>query len=95
NVTSYPLDLHGIASMVNGSLMPRPPTILATLIAISFIGTRELPKRWVHSMFRVRRRAVCMALMWLKENNPKFYGKVSVDEGRLNLLPEDDVPMEI
>lgn len=61
-----PLDLQGIASMVDGNLMPRSPAILASLIAISFIGARELTKNWIYSMFRVRRRAVWRALLWQK-----------------------------
>lgn len=83
-VSSYPLDLQGIASMVDGNLMPRPLAILASLVAVSFIGAGDLLRNWIHSIFRVRRRAVCRALLWLKENNQKYYGNVHIDEGRLH-----------
>ncbi|KAF9236934.1 hypothetical protein BU15DRAFT_33175, partial [Melanogaster broomeanus] len=62
NVTTYTLDMKGIASMVEGSLMPCPPAILASLIAITFIGVGELPKNWMCSIFRVQRAVVGDAL---------------------------------
>lgn len=40
----YNLDIGGIASMVSGDLMPRPPSILASLISVIFIGLGDLPK---------------------------------------------------
>lgn len=45
--------------------------------------------------FRVRRDVVRRALVWLKQNNPKYYGDIQVDEQRLASLPEDDVPIEV
>ncbi|KAI5985260.1 hypothetical protein EDD15DRAFT_2176074 [Pisolithus albus] len=95
NVTSYELDMEGISSMIEGKLMPRPPVILASLIAVSFIGVGDLPKHWIRSMFRVRRQAVCNALLWLKRNNPKYYGNIEISDERLQTLPQDDVPTEI
>jgi hypothetical protein len=35
-----------------------------------------------------------MALQWLKENNPKYYGNVEIDFDCLQSLPEDEVPNE-
>ncbi|KAI5989034.1 hypothetical protein EDD15DRAFT_2171905, partial [Pisolithus albus] len=95
NVTTYELSIEGISDMVKGSLMPRPPAILASLITVSFIGVGTLPKKWIHAIFRVRCPAVWRALLWLKENNPKYYGKLDISPDRLQSLPEDDVPSEI
>lgn len=35
------------------------------------------------------------ALLWLKENNAKYYGDIEINAERLSHLPEDDVPEEI
>ena len=95
NVSTYKLDTEGIASMINGNLMPRPPEILASIISVTFIGVGSLPKDAISSIFRVRRHVVLQALEWLKKNNPKYYGDVQIDTEQLNRLPEDDVPAEI
>ena len=81
--------------MVEGQLMPRPPTVLPSLIAITYIGIGRIPKSWIHSTFRVRRYHVARALKWLKTNNPKYYGDVIINQQQLDQLPEDDVPDEI
>ena len=57
NVTVYPLNVNDIMSMLEGHLLPRPPMLLASLIAICFVGTGRLPKRWLKGTFRVRRAA--------------------------------------
>ena len=41
NVTTYELDGEGVASMVQGKLMPCPPAILASLILVTFIALGE------------------------------------------------------
>jgi len=46
-VCTYYLDMGGIASMVSGDLMPRPPSVLASLISMTFIGLGDLPKHWI------------------------------------------------
>ncbi|KAK6974457.1 hypothetical protein R3P38DRAFT_3239546 [Favolaschia claudopus] len=94
-VSTYDLDSDGIASMLAGDLMPRPPAVLASVISVTYIGLGELPKNWLRSTFRVRRKAVFDALRWLKENNPKYYGDIRIDMTRVAALPEDDVPLEI
>lgn len=53
NMSSYKLSADGIASMLEGHLMPRPPAILASVISVTFIGLRELPKNWLRTTFRV------------------------------------------
>lgn len=94
-VSTYDLDVQGIASMLTGNLLPRPLSILASLISITFIGLGDLEKKWIRTMFRVRRHVICAALCWLKEHNPKYYGDVIIDPIHLAALPEDDVPVEI
>lgn len=95
NVSTYELNVDDMVSMVKGQLMPRPPAILSSLIAITYIGIGRLPKSWIHSTFRVRRYHISRALNWLKVHNPKYYGNITISQHQLNQLPEDDVPDEI
>lgn len=95
NVSTYELNVHSMTEMVEGKLMPRPLTVLPSLIAITYIGVGRIPKDWLHSTFRVRRHHISRALAWLKENNPKYYGDIVISTDELNRLPEDDVPDEI
>ncbi|KIK13897.1 hypothetical protein PISMIDRAFT_17662 [Pisolithus microcarpus 441] len=95
NICTYDHNMDAILAMVHGNLMPQPPTILASLIAITFVGVGNLPKDWLRSMFRVRWHAVHEALHWLKEHNPKYYGEVQISNDHLGNLPEDDIPVEI
>ncbi|CAK5266163.1 unnamed protein product [Mycena citricolor] len=94
-VSTYDLDTDGIASMLAGDLMPRPPAVLASVLSVTYIGVGKLPKNWLRSTFRVRRQVVYEALNWLKNNNPKYYGHIKIDGHRIAALPEDDVPLEI
>ncbi|KIK28379.1 hypothetical protein PISMIDRAFT_91012, partial [Pisolithus microcarpus 441] len=95
NVCTYDHNIDAISSMVEGRLMPRPPSILASLISITFVAVGNLPRDWLRSIFRVRRHAVHEALQWLKKHNPKYYGEVEISNNRLQDLPEDDIPVEI
>ncbi len=95
NVSTYEQDLPGVAAMVEGHLMPRPVEILSCILTITYVGKQKLAMQALHSTFRVRRGAVHDALLCLKQINPKYYGKVVIDEERLRSLPEDDVPSEI
>lgn len=95
-VSTYTLDHRGVAHMVEGRLMPRPPEVLSSVLSITFIGRKQpTAKNWLRSNFRVRRDAVRRALVWLKTHNPRYYGDVDIDPSRLERLPEDDVPLEI
>ncbi|KAJ7187071.1 hypothetical protein C8R46DRAFT_809901, partial [Mycena filopes] len=94
-VSTYNLDTDGVVSMLAGDLMPRPPAVLASVISVTYIGLGDLPKNWLQSTFRVRRKVVSDALSWLKRNNPKYYGDIKIDPARIAALPEDDVPEEI
>ncbi|KIM37618.1 hypothetical protein M413DRAFT_258503 [Hebeloma cylindrosporum] len=94
-VSTFQLDMQGITSMLEGNLMPRRPALLASIISVTYIGLGRLPKQWLRHLFRVRRSCVLSALEWLKENNAKYYGQVTIDESCLRCLPEDDIPVEL
>jgi len=94
NVVSFASNVDKIADMLAGSLMPRPPAVLASVLAVSFIGAGRLPKRWLNSTFRVRRERVRQALQWLIAHNPLYAG-FSISNAHLEALPEDGIPMEI
>ena len=94
NVTTYALNLPDIVSMLEGNLMPRPPQVLASVIAVAFIGMGQVPKSWLKSTFRVRRHVVLEALTWLKAHNP-LYQNVTISLDSLQALPVDNVPDEI
>lgn len=91
-VSTFEMDTRGVAAMVEGDLMPRKPSILASLISVTFIGSGKLPHNWLKNTFRVRRGKIAEALRWLHTNNPRYYGDIIISDERLNLLPEDDVP---
>ncbi|KAM6489328.1 hypothetical protein JOM56_014471 [Amanita muscaria] len=95
NVSSYELDVEGVAAMTQGTLMPRPLALLPSVISITFIGRGELSRRSLKSIFRVRRFFIAQALQWLKSHNTKYYGCIEIDAYRLQQLPEDDVPQEL
>ena len=95
NVSSYELNVDGISSMVQGKMMPRPPAVLASVIAVTFVGVGQLPRKWLYSIFRVRRQVILEALIWLKLNNGRYFGDIDIDLQCLECLPIDDVPGEI
>ena len=95
NMSTYELNVDAMTAMVEGKLMPRPPTILSSLIAVTYIGVGNISKKWLHSTFRVRRHHVARALRWLQEHNPKYYGDITISGTQLDQLPEDDIPDEI
>ncbi|KAG2122381.1 hypothetical protein BD769DRAFT_1475024 [Suillus cothurnatus] len=72
--------------MLEGQLLPQPVVSLASVIAVTYVGTKKLPKSWLKSTFRVRRRIVYEALVWLMHNN-KLYKDVAISEERLGCLP--------
>lgn len=95
NVSTYELNIDAVANMLQGKLMPRPPNILASLIAITFIGHGPLPRNWLKRTFSVRRYVVSEALYWLKTNNSKYYGDIQIDSAQLVNLPVDGIPEEL
>jgi hypothetical protein len=94
NVSLYELNTKEVVRMLEGQMMPNPMSTLGSVLAITFVGSLILPKEWLKSTFRVRRRRVYEALLWLKENN-SLYGDIGIEEERLRMLPEDGVPDEI
>ncbi|KAI9057349.1 hypothetical protein FKP32DRAFT_1615465 [Trametes sanguinea] len=94
-VSTYELSMDGLSSMLEGRLMPQPARILASVISVTFVGRGKLPKNWLRTTFRVRRNVVGDALRWLKENNTRYYGDISISEDRLRAIPEDEVPDEL
>ncbi|KAJ8585561.1 hypothetical protein M405DRAFT_865313 [Rhizopogon salebrosus TDB-379] len=95
NVSTFELSIDGVADMIEGRLMPRPPRILASLISITFVSAGQLQKKCLHSMFRIRCQVVFNALKWLKENNEAYYGDMEISEERIQQLPEDNIPVEL
>lgn len=94
NVSLYEMNTEAIVEMLEGQLMPYEGSTLASVLAITFIGAKTIPKNWLKATFRVRRRAVYEALLWLKDHN-SVYEDITIDRARLNTLPEDGVPDEI
>lgn len=94
NVSTYWLDPDSISDMIQGDIMPPDSRILAATIGVTIVGPQNLPERTLPGFLRVRRGRVDSALKWLKHNNP-LYADITISEGRLNQLPEDDIPREI
>jgi hypothetical protein len=94
NVSLYNMNTDAIITMLEGQLLPHRAVSLASVIAVTYIGTKKLPKTWLKSTFRVRRRIVYEALMWLKHHN-EIYKDITISNEHLLSLPDDDVPMEI
>jgi hypothetical protein len=94
NASLFKLNTQEVVKMLKGQKMPSPVASLASILAITFIGKRQLPMDWIKKTFRVRQSKVYDALMWLHCNNP-IYADINVDRNWLEDLPEDDVPEEL
>lgn len=94
NVTLYDLNTHDVVKMLEGQLLPQRAGVLASVLAITYVGTKKMPKNWLKSTFRVRCLVVHDALIWLKANNP-LYADINIADDLLAQLPEDVVPKEI
>ena len=79
--------------MLKGQHMPSPVQTLASVIAITFIGSKKLPADWLKKTFQVRQQVVFDALLWLHHHNP-IYADIVIDEKCLQELPEDDELVE-
>lgn len=75
--------------------MPHPPSILASVMSVTFVGQGPLPKSRLNTTFRVRRAAIEATIRWLIANNPKYYGDIQLDDEVLQSLPRDDVTDDI
>ena len=79
NVINLPQDLPSLVTC-----LPRRVT------DTDIIVVRKQGQNNTHHDFRVRRNVVHGALLWLKQNNPR-YGHIDISDDNLNLLPEDDI----
>ncbi|PSS36933.1 hypothetical protein PHLCEN_2v1224 [Hermanssonia centrifuga] len=95
NVSTYAQDINGVASMLEGQLLPQPLEVLSSVLTVTYIGKVQLPKVSLHSTFCVCCNVVQQALLWLKFQNRKYYGNIDIDESQLEEYPEDNVPIEI
>lgn len=94
NASLFEMNTQEVVEMVIGQRMPSAVVTLASVIAITFVGSARLPINWLKKTFRVRREVVYEALKWLHENNP-IYADIVIDPVRLKDLPDDDVPEEL
>jgi hypothetical protein len=94
NATLFELNTQEVVEMVEGQRMPSSVQILASVIAITFVGSKKLPIDWLKKTFRVRRQVVWDALTWLRIHNP-IYSDIQIDQDRLKELPENDMPEEL
>lgn len=96
NVTSFALNIPDVARMLEGKLLPHPPLILASTIAVTLIARGTVPKSWLRKTFRVRRAAVYAALICLKyTTRHPGYKDIEISADALDALPTDDIPLEI
>ncbi|KII89504.1 hypothetical protein PLICRDRAFT_175680 [Plicaturopsis crispa FD-325 SS-3] len=95
NVTLYKLNTPAVTDMVAGQLMPQAASSLASVLAVTFIGSRkDLPADWLHKTMHVRRKVFGEALLCLKQVSP-VYADIDISEERLWDLPDDNVPPEV
>ena len=94
NVSLYKLNTNTVVKMLEGQLMPHKGVTLASVVTITFVGSKKVPQNWLKSTFRVCRHAVYEALRWLRTNNP-LYADINISIEQLSDLPEDGVPKEI
>ncbi|KAF7313012.1 ATP-dependent DNA helicase [Mycena kentingensis (nom. inval.)] len=94
NVSTYRLHAPAVADMLVGNILPQPVGLLASIIAVTFVGRKLRPLYGLKRILQVRRQRVVDALRWLKVNNP-LYAEYHIDETRVANIPEDDVPEEI
>ncbi|KAF7292338.1 ATP-dependent DNA helicase [Mycena chlorophos] len=74
--------------------MPRPTGILASVVAVTFVGKHKNALAVLPKIFRVRRKRIEEALLWLKENN-HLYSTFNISDEALTQIPLDGVPEEI
>jgi len=53
NVTLYDMNINDVTKMIEGQFLPQPVASLASVLAITYVGTRYLPKDWLKSTFHV------------------------------------------
>ncbi|KAF9238950.1 hypothetical protein BU15DRAFT_88188 [Melanogaster broomeanus] len=80
NVTLYNMNTEAIIEMLEGQLLPQPAAQLASVLAITYIGSKKLPKSWLKSTFRA---------------NNEVYQDIVISSECICCLPEDDIPFEM
>ena len=78
NASSFKINTQEVVEMLKGQQMPSPVEALASVIAITFVGTRKLPTDWLMKTFWVRCCVVYEALLWLWINIP-VYSDIEID----------------
>ncbi|KAF9489729.1 hypothetical protein BDN71DRAFT_283259 [Pleurotus eryngii] len=53
NVTTYPLDVEKVASLLSDQSLPHHPRVLAATIGITFIGVNNIPEKALRGLFRM------------------------------------------
>jgi hypothetical protein len=94
NVSTYRLNTQELGPLMIGSKMPPSASVLSATIGITFVGPKGCPEATLPDFFRVRRKRVEDALVWLKANNP-LYADINICESRLSELPINAVPAEL
>ncbi|KAG2362619.1 hypothetical protein BDR07DRAFT_1284294 [Suillus spraguei] len=51
NVSLYSMNTDAVVMMLQGQLLPHPAASLASVITVTYIGTKKLPKSWLKSTF--------------------------------------------
>jgi hypothetical protein len=96
NVTTYFANVDAVVKMLQGQLMPRTTSILASLVAVTFISRSPLSIAKLKTLLRVRRKVVHAALLELKYTTcHPGYAELDIDEQVMANLPDDDIPQEI
>ena len=94
NASLFEMNTQEVVEMVIGQCMPSPVMTLASVIAITFVGSAKLLVDWLKKMFRVRQNIIYDALKWLHNNN-SIYGDIVINPIQVNDFPEDDIPDEL
>ena len=53
NVSLYEMNTDAIVEMLEGQLMPHRGLMLASVLAITFVGAKAIPKNWLRVTFHV------------------------------------------
>jgi hypothetical protein len=51
NVLLYNMNMDAVALMLEGQLLPQPVVSLASMITMTYVGMKKLPKSWLKSTF--------------------------------------------
>ncbi len=94
NVSTYCLNTDDIVKMTCDQVMPPSVSILTATIGVTFVGPKNLPEKTMPGFLQVNRTHMCVALQWLKKNNP-IYHHIIISPSRLNELPINGIPHEI